>query len=76
MIKERVIQIIEEQFGKDAGTVKLTDSLIEDLGGDSVDTLEIALLLETEYKIDISSEESAENLIIEDLIKLVESKCQ
>jgi acyl carrier protein len=76
MLKERILRLIEEQFGREKNTINLTDHLVQDLGGDSVDVLEVAMLLETEFKISISSEESADALIIKDLVKLVETKCQ
>lgn len=76
MIKEKILTIIEDQFGREQGSVRLTDNLVEDLGGDSVDVLEIAMMLESEFGIKISSDESSKSLIIEQLVKLVETKCQ
>ncbi len=76
MIKEKILNLIEDQFGREAGSLSMTDNLVEDLGGDSVDVLEVSMMLEAEFKIKISSAESSQALVIEDLIKLVETKCR
>lgn len=76
MIKQKVLQLIEEQFGKETGTVTLSDHLVNTLGGDSVDVLEVSMLLESEFKIKISSDESNLALSVQELINLVEAKCQ
>jgi acyl carrier protein len=76
MIEQKVLTLIENQFGREPGSILITDHLIKDLGGDSVDVLEVAMILETEFNIEITSEETSEAMIIGDLVNLVNTKCQ
>jgi len=59
--EERVREIIIEQLGVDASTVTLEASYIDDLGADSLDTVELIMAFEEEFDIEIPDDE-AENL--------------
>ncbi len=54
-IEDRVIRIVTEQLGLD-GTVKLDASFVDDLGADSLDTVELVMALEEEFDIEIPDE--------------------
>ena len=60
-IEERVRKIVCEQLGVTDEEVKSEASFVEDLGVDSLDTVEIGMAFEEEFKIDIPDEE-AENI--------------
>ena len=55
-IEERVKKIIVDQLGADAAQVKPEASFIEDLGADSLDTVELVMALEEEFDIEIPDE--------------------
>ena len=55
-IEERVKKIIVDQLGADAAAVKPEASFIEDLGADSLDTVELVMALEEEFDIEIPDE--------------------
>ena len=57
-IEERVKKIIVDQLGADAAQVKPEASFIEDLGADSLDTVELVMALEEEFDIEIPDEEA------------------
>ena len=57
-IIERVKKVIEEQMGVDASDVKFNDSLVDDLGADSLDLLELVMAVEEEFDIEIADEEA------------------
>ena len=57
-IEERVKKIIVDQLGADAAAVKPEASFIEDLGADSLDTVELVMALEEEFDIEIPDEEA------------------
>lgn len=61
-IEERVKKIIVDQLGAKAEDVKPEASFIEDLGADSLDTVELVMALEEEFDIEIPDEE-AEKLL-------------
>ena len=57
-IKERVKEIICEQLGVSAEEVKSKASFIDDLGADSLDTVELVMAFEEEFEIEIPDEEA------------------
>ena len=57
-IEERVNKIIIEQLGVKAEDVKLESSFVEDLGADSLDTVELVMALEEEFDTEIPDEEA------------------
>ncbi len=61
-IEERVKNIIVEQLGVDADQVTAEASFVEDLGADSLDTVELVMAFEEEFDIEIPDED-AEKMI-------------
>ena len=57
-IEERVQKIVCEQLGVSAEEVKSEASFIDDLGADSVDTVEVVMDFEEEFEIEIPDEEA------------------
>ena len=53
---EKVKQVVVEHLGVDAGEVKLEASFTEDLGADSLDTVELIMAFEEEFKDEIKGE--------------------
>ncbi|EIJ32957.1 acyl carrier protein [Thiothrix nivea] len=57
-IEERVKKIVVEQLGVDEAEVTNTASFIDDLGADSLDTVELVMALEEEFGAEIPDEEA------------------
>jgi acyl carrier protein len=57
-IEARVKEIIVEQLGVDAAEVNTAASFVNDLGADSLDTVELVMALEEEFDIEIPDEEA------------------
>ena len=57
-IKAKVIELIIEELGVEAGEVTLEASFIEDLGADSLDTVELIMKFEEEFDIDIADDDA------------------
>lgn len=57
-VESRVKSIIVEQLGVDAAAVTTQASFINDLGADSLDTVELVMALEEEFDIEIPDEEA------------------
>ena len=60
-IEEKVQKIVCEQLGVSSEEVKLEASFIDDLGADSLDTVELVMAFEEEFELEIPDEE-AENI--------------
>jgi acyl carrier protein len=57
-IVERVIKITIEQLGVSEAEVKIDSSFVDDLGADSLDTVELVMALEEEFDTEIPDEEA------------------
>ena len=57
-VQERVQKIVYEQLGVSPEEVKLTAAFIDDLGADSLDTVELVMAFEEEFEIEIPDEEA------------------
>ena len=70
-IEERVKKIIVDQLGADAAQVKPEASFIDDLGADSLDTVELVMALEEEFDIEIPDEEAEKITTVQSAIDYV-----
>ena len=58
-IEERVAKIVVEQLGVREDEVKPESSFVDDLGADSLDTVELVMALEEEFETEIPDDEAA-----------------
>jgi len=65
-IEERVRKIIVEQLGVEEAKVTLDASFTEDLGADSLDTVELVMALEEEFDIEIPDEAAEKIKTVQD----------
>ncbi|EAZ76760.1 acyl carrier protein, partial [Vibrio cholerae B33] len=75
-IEERVKKIIVEQLGVDEAEVKNESSFVEDLGADSLDTVELVMALEEEFDTEIPDEEAEKITTVQAAIDYVTSNAQ
>ena len=71
---EKVKEIIMEQLGVGADQVTPEASFIDDLGADSLDTVELVMALEDEFDIKIPDEDYDKIGTVGDVIEYIESK--
>ena len=71
-VEEKVKNIIVEQLGVEPDQVKPEAQFVNDLGADSLDTVELIMALEEEYDIEIPDEDAEKFQTVEDLVKYVE----
>lgn len=74
MIENKVLDIVSKQFGILPTSINLTDHLVNDLGADSLDLVEITMTLEYEFKIAIEDSEADQAQTIQTLIDLICAK--
>ena len=72
-IEDKVKDIIVEQLGVNEEQVTPEAKFIEDLGADSLDTVELVMAFEEEFEIDVPDEEAEKLQSVGDVIKYVES---
>jgi len=70
-LEEKVKKIIVDQLGVDAAEVTPEASFIEDLGADSLDTVELVMALEEEFGIEIPDEEAEKIMTVKDAIEYI-----
>lgn len=72
-LEEKVKKIIVDQLGVDAAEVTPEASFIEDLGADSLDTVELVMALEEEFGIEIPDEEAEKIITVKDAIGYIKA---
>tara|TARA_B100000963_G_scaffold332367_1_gene323833 strand:- start:219 stop:452 length:234 start_codon:yes stop_codon:yes gene_type:complete len=71
-IADRVKKIVVENLGVDAGDVSEAASFIDDLGADSLDTVELVMAFEEEFGIEIPDDAAETILTVADAVKFIE----
>jgi acyl carrier protein len=70
-VEERVKEIIVEQLGVEASQVTDRAKFVEDLGADSLDTVELVMALEEEFSIEIPDEDAEKIVSVGDAINYI-----
>ncbi|MCU1342611.1 MAG: acyl carrier protein [Candidatus Acidoferrum typicum] len=71
-VEERVKQIIVEQLGVDEGEVTPTASFVDDLGADSLDTVELVMAFEEAFGIEIPDEDAEKIATVKDAVDYIQ----
>jgi acyl carrier protein len=71
-VEERVKSIIVEQLGVDAEEVTAEASFVEDLGADSLDTVELIMAFEEEFGVEISDEDAEKIRRVKDAVEYID----
>lgn len=71
-VEERVIDIVAEQLGVDKEKVKRETSFVNDLGADSLDTVELVMELEEEFDINIPDDAAEKIQTVGEAISFIE----
>ena len=72
-VEEKVNEIIAEQLGVKKEEIKPESSFVDDLGADSLDTVELVMALEEEFGIEIPDEDAEKISTVKDAIAYIES---
>ncbi len=71
-IEERVIEIVCEQMGASRDKIAIETSFINDLGADSLDTVELVMEFEDEFDLNIPDEDAEKIQSVGDAIKYIQ----
>ncbi len=75
-LEERVKKVIEEQLSVNQDQIKEEASFIDDLGADSLDTVELVMALEEEFGVEIPDEEAEKITKVGEAIQYVKDHVQ
>jgi len=73
MVEEKVNEIIAKQLGVNASEITPESSFVEDLGADSLDTVELVMAFEEAFGIEIPDEDAEKIKTVRNAIDYVES---
>ena len=73
-VEERVKSIIVEQLGVDADEVTSDASFVEDLGADSLDTVELVMAFEEEFNVEVPDEDAEKLQTVGQVVKYIDEK--
>jgi acyl carrier protein len=71
-VEDRVKSIIVEQLGVDADEVNPDASFVEDLGADSLDTVELIMAFEEEFGVEISDDDAEKIKKVKDAVEYID----
>ena len=72
-VEQRVMKIVAEQLGVNESEVKSESSFVDDLGADSLDTVELVMALEEEFDCEIPDEEAEKITTVKQAVDYVNS---
>ena len=72
-IEERVRKIVCQQLGKSDEEVNNDSSFVDDLGADSLDTVELVMALEEEFDLEIADEEAEQISTVQEAVNYINS---
>ncbi|MDA7913325.1 acyl carrier protein [bacterium] len=72
-VEERVVNIVAEQLGVEKDKIKRESNFVNDLGADSLDTVELVMELEEEFDINIPDESAEKIQTVGEAISHIES---
>ena len=73
-VPEKITEIIVEQLGVKPEEVTPEASFVDDLGADSLDTVELVMALEEEFGIEVPDEDAEKLTTVGDAMKYIEEK--
>jgi acyl carrier protein len=73
-VEVKVKEIIAKQLGVDSDKVTLEASFVDDLGADSLDTVELVMAFEEAFNVEIPDEDAEKILKVQDAIKYIDDK--
>ena len=72
LVKNRILGIIGEQLDINVDDIKLKSKFFDDLGGDSLDMLELMMLIEEEFDINIPDNEIEKFSTVQSIVKYIQ----
>ena len=75
-VEQRVKKIVAEQLGVNEAEIKNESSFVDDLGADSLDTVELVMAFEEEFEIEIPDEDAEKITRVKDAVEYIEKNAK
>ena len=72
-IEDRVKKIVSDQLGTSLDEIQRDSSFVDDLGADSLDTVELVMALEEEFDLEIADEDAEKISTVNDALEYINS---
>ena len=72
-VEDRVKKIVSDQLGKNIDEINNDSSFVEDLGADSLDTVELVMALEEEFDLEIADEDAEKISTVNEAVEYINS---
>lgn len=73
MVLDKIKSLLSSQLGIKEERIQLKSRILEDLGADSLDLVELLMTLEDEFHVSISDEEAIKLKTVEDIVKIIDA---
>ena len=74
MIFEKIQEVLSQQFEVSADTITVDTNLVDDLGADSLDVVELIMSVEDEFGLSISDEDAANLTTVGKIVECIEKQ--
>ncbi len=75
-IEAKIIKIVADQLNVDEGEISSDSSFVDDLGADSLDTVELVMAFEEEFAIEIPDEDAEKIQSVQNAIDYIAAKAE
>ena len=75
-LEQRVIKIVAEQLGVNESEVKAESSFVDDLGADSLDTVELVMALEEQFECEIPDEDAEKITTVQQAVDYIKNNAK
>jgi acyl carrier protein len=72
-VEDRVKKIVSDQLGTSMDEIEIDSSFVDDLGADSLDTVELVMALEEEFDLEIADEDAEKISTVHDAVTYINS---
>ena len=72
-IEDTVKKIVSDQLGKSTDEIQSDSSFVDDLGADSLDTVELVMALEEEFDLEIADEDAEKISTVSEAVEYINS---